>query len=372
MHTLQPTNRFSARSRVLLGVVTMSVLLSGCAGPGGGAEEVEAATIVDGYDCLAPNLAGWVLPYDSASTPDPQHPDAPAAGRVPEGFSPTTAVRCDLMAGIDDAEGRWSAVTAVTLAGDLTALLTALAVPDDGPWLGPCTADMELVPPLWLVDASGRAINAHYPSDGCGKTKPGVRDALAALTVHETTTLKQTLLETRAALDSGCAMGWTAPLDGVALLTLPTGSFPDADGMSSIPSTPLTITVPTEFDGMRWCRYMVEPDPASAPESNTPESSTPTIPGALTLRTGRFVAGGTLDPASAQLVADLAASEPVPRSCDASASTFLSLWPTQGGYDLGMAFTAELDGCELLYREGAGTRPLPADLHELLSTQTAS
>ena len=368
MHVRQSSNRLSVYGRVLLGVITVPVLLSGCAGQqGGDAQTMEAAEIVDGFDCLAPNLGDGVLPPGSTGTPDPQHPDAPEAGRVPDDFSPTTAVRCDLMASIDDADGRWSGVTAVTFTGDLTPLLAALAETDDGPWLGPCTADMELVPPLWLVDATGGAINAHYPRDGCGKTKPGVRDALSALPVQDTTTLKRTLVDTRAALDSGCGSEWTAPLDDLSLLIPSTGSFLDADGLSSIPSTPLTVTVPTELDGMRWCRYTVEPDPASAPES-----SAAAIPGTITLRTGRFVAGGTLDPASAELVAGVAAAEPVPRSCDASAATFLVLWPTRGGNELGMAFTAELDGCQLLYRDGAGTRPLPADLHALLSTRAES
>lgn len=309
-----------------------------------------------------------MLPPDPSSAPDPQHPDAPEAGRIPAGFTPTTAVRCDLMASIDDAEGRWSGVSAVTFAGDLTPLLAALAEPDDGHWLGPCTADMELVPPLWLVDAAGRAINAHYPRNGCGKTKPGVRDALSGLKVRETTTLKRTLVEPRAALDSGCAVEWKAPFGEGPSLSIPSTGSPPSDEISQIPSKPLTVTEPAELDGMRWCRYTVEPAPAGAPES----SGAPAFPGSITLRTGRFVAGGTLDTAPAQLVAGVAASEPVPRSCDASTTTFLVLWPSWGGRDLGMTFTTELDGCELLYRDGSGTRPLPADVRELLTALTVS
>lgn len=369
MHAREPAARFAAFSRVLLGVVTVAVLLSGCAvAPGGNARAVDAAETVNGYDCLAPNLGGWVLPPAPSSAPDPQHPDAPEPGRVPVGFTPATAVRCDLMASIDDAEGRWSGVTAVTLAGDLTALLAALSEPDDEHWLGPCTADAELVPPLWLVDANGLAINAHYPRNGCGKTKPGVRDALAGLNVREITTLKRTLVEPRAALDSGCAAEWKAPFGEGPSLSIPsTGSLPGSDGLSQIPSKPLTVTVPAELDGMRWCRYAVEPAPAGAPEA----SGAPAFPGSITLRTGRFVAGGTLDTATAQLVAEVAASEPAPRSCDASAATFLVLWPSRGGQDLGMILTTELDGCELLYRDGNGTRPLPADVRDLLTALTA-
>lgn len=369
MHALEPTFRFAAVNRVLLGVVTVALLLSGCASaPGGVARAVDAAETVEGYDCLAPNLGGWVLPPAPSSAPDPQHPDAPQPGRVPVGFTPTMAVRCDLMASIEDAEGRWSGVTAVTLAGDLTALLVALSEPDDGSWPGPCTADAELVPPLWLVDANGRAINAHYPRNGCGKTKPGVRDALAGLNVRETTTLKRTLVEPRAALDSGCAVAWKAPFGEGPSLSIPaTGSLPGSDGISQIPSKQLTVTVPADLDGMRWCRYAIEPALAGVPEP----SGAPAFPGSIALRTGRFVAGGTLDMAAAQMVAEVAASEPVPSSCDAASATFLVLWPSRGGHDLGMTFTTELDGCELLYCDGNGTRPLPANVRELLTALTA-
>lgn len=350
-------------------VVTTTGLLAGCGGAHGADDTVAAAEIVAGYDCLAPNLDTWVLPPEQTNTPDPEHPDAPDAGRVPSGFTPTAAVRCDLMATVDDAEGQWRGVTAVTLTGDLTPLVAALAEPDDAQFFGPCTADMEIVPPLWLVDATGRAINAHYPLTGCGKTKPGVRDALAALTVQDSTTLKQTLVEPRAALDSGCAVGWTIPIEGlvegVVEVSPGTGSL-STDVPSAVPGTPTGAPVPTDFDAMRWCRYAADAAPVGAQESDGAA-----LPGAITLHTGRFVAGGLLDASAARLVAGAAAAEPVPHSCDASATAFVALWPTRDGQDLGMAYTAELDGCELLYRDGSGTRPLPADVRELLLAQTA-
>ncbi|WEO76412.1 hypothetical protein BJQ94_13695 [Cryobacterium sp. SO2] len=174
---------------MLLGTATACVLLSGCVGVSGGdAPEVDPAKIVDGYDCLAPDLIDWAYPPHSASAPDPEHPYAPDAGRVPDGFTPTTAERCDVMTNLGDAQG--VSVTAVTFAGDLAPLLAALAEPDDDDSNVACTADLELVPPLWLVDAAGKAINAHYPVDACHKTKPGARDALAALPVVDTTTLQ--------------------------------------------------------------------------------------------------------------------------------------------------------------------------------------
>ncbi|MHA7262469.1 hypothetical protein ACX80W_04590 [Arthrobacter sp. TMN-37] len=378
MRALHPANGVLALTQVLLSVVFLSVLLSGCGGaPDGNAQSVDAAEIVDGYDCLAPNLGGWTVPPDPTHPPGSQHQDAPDPGRVPAGFVPTTAVRCDQMGSVDDAEGQWSAVTAVTLTGDLAPLLAALAEPDDGIGPGPCTADMELVSPLWLVDAAGRAVHAHYPRDRCAKTKPGVHQALAGLSVRETTTLKQTLVVPRAALDSGCAAAWTAPFaQGIPPAIPSAGSASGTVGASPAPPTPIADTVLAEIDGMRWCRYAVESTPADGaePDGAEPDGAEPdgavAAPATGTLHTGRFVAGGTLDTATARLVADVAASGPVSRSCNESATMFLTLWPSRGGHELGSIITIELDGCGLLHRNGSDARTLPAHARELLTVQT--
>ena len=72
------------------------------------------------------------------------------------------------------------------LDGDLTALLAALAEPDDltpiDTW---CTADVEIVRPLWLEDPDGGVVPVHYPRNVCGKTKPAVHQALAGLAVTD-------------------------------------------------------------------------------------------------------------------------------------------------------------------------------------------
>ncbi len=372
MRALHPTNRFLALIQVLLAVVLLSVLLSGCGAPCGDAQPVDAAESVDGYDCLAPNLGGWADPPDPTTTPGPQHPDALEAGRVPAGFTPTTAVRCDQMASVDDAEGRWSAVAAVTLTGDMAPLLAALAEPDDGIGPGPCTADMELVSPLWLVDAAGQAVHAHYPRDRCAKTKPGVHKALAGLSVRDTTTLKRTLVVPRAALDSGCAAAWAAPFNEGIPPSIPSaGSSSGTVGASPAPPAPIADSVLAEIDGMRWCRYAVEPAPADAAESTGSEPhGAVAAPATGKLHTGRFVAGGMLETATARLVANVAASGPASRSCDESAMMFLTLWPSREGHELGPTITVELDGCGLLYRDGNDARSLPADVRELLTVQT--
>jgi hypothetical protein len=347
------------RLAVALAAAATGLALSGCAGlpgvPVTPRAGNELAEIVDGYDCLAPNLDGWMLPPESpgdgkgtpAEPTEPPHPDAPPAGRVPDGFEPVVAVRCNLTASLEDAQGRWSAVTAETLAGDLGPLLKALDQPDDGTWLGPCTADMELVPPLWLADATGRAIRVHYPVTGCGKTKPAVREALAGLALAGTVTEKRQLTQPRAAIDAGCDAEWMAPTNDWPQLMVPQGG---------------DLQEPGQTDGMRWCRYVSQPV--------VPDTEAPQFEGTITLQTGRFVAGGTLNPGDARLV--LAAADAAPdnatsgASCELASVAFVVLLPLWDDKPVGSPLTAQLDGCGLLYRDGSDPRPLPADLHRVL------
>ncbi|ALE91715.1 hypothetical protein AOC05_04125 [Arthrobacter alpinus] len=64
--------------------------------------------------------------------------------------------------------------------------MLALAEPSDVSNGDPCTADMQIVADLWLVDASGMDVHVQWPLDVCNKTKPGSSQALAALEVRET------------------------------------------------------------------------------------------------------------------------------------------------------------------------------------------
>jgi hypothetical protein len=127
----------------------------------------------------------WMLP-DAPPTPDGA---IPVPGRVPDGFEPAAALRCTSLAldiestaPVDDRQPGEVVVQVERFEGDLAPLVTALAEPDDPvPADLVCTADLELVPPLWLEDVDGRLIPVHYPRDACGKTKPGVHEALDAL-----------------------------------------------------------------------------------------------------------------------------------------------------------------------------------------------
>lgn len=166
---------------------------SGCAtnqaGPGPSEPPVaEPATAVD---CRTEG--SWMLP-DAPATPDPA---IPVPGRVPDGFEAAAALRCTLTwptegaAGADEVDqapvdpvDAGVVAQVERLEGDLTPLLAALAEPDDPvPTDIVCTADLELVAPLWLEGVDGSLIPVHYPRDACGKTKAAVHDALAGLEV---------------------------------------------------------------------------------------------------------------------------------------------------------------------------------------------
>ncbi|WP_168627219.1 hypothetical protein [Cryobacterium sp. BB307] len=180
----------------------MTLVATGCAQSAPLGPEAEGHETVDCRSepsALSPNPDGRL---DDSSVAVP--------GRVPDGFEAVAALRCSLELTLAPAPDRepvplefWSesgpppnvetpenaaggeVVWRVErLEGDLTRLLNALAAPDDLPSAGlACTADMEIVPALWLESRSGEFVPVHYPRNGCGKTKPAVRDALAGLQV---------------------------------------------------------------------------------------------------------------------------------------------------------------------------------------------
>lgn len=143
-----------------------------------------AAAIQDSWDCSLAAPSGGTP--SSTLTPE-------VKGSVPEGFIPVSAVLCSWEVAFEATHGEMSgdpmhaAIREDRLGGDYTDLLAALAQPSDKGGSGQCTADMEILPHLWLVDAAGRAVNAQWPVDSCGKTrgKPDTARALDALQVVE-------------------------------------------------------------------------------------------------------------------------------------------------------------------------------------------
>lgn len=184
--TSTPTPRRRHLLALAVGTAVSGLILlaaTGCATnlPAPRADEPPVAEPAAVVDCRTEGT--WMLP-DAPPTHDPS---IPVPGRVPDGFDAVAALRCDVGTAIEPSD-------AVVIAqverfeGDLAPLLAALAEPDDPVPSGlACTADMELVSPLWLEGDDGTLIPVHYPRDACGKTKPAVHDALDGLDVVSVT-----------------------------------------------------------------------------------------------------------------------------------------------------------------------------------------
>lgn len=139
------------------------------------------AALQEKVDCLAP--PEWNDGSEASL------PASDLRGSVPEGFVPVRVVRCQ-QDFLEQAGVHSRVVRQEQLEGDYSALLAALAQPSDrANGNMACTADAEILPALWLVNADGQAIHVVWPSDACGKArgKPDTAKALAALTVGEAT-----------------------------------------------------------------------------------------------------------------------------------------------------------------------------------------
>lgn len=144
------------------------------------------APVLERVDCLAPGQNQ--LANDKGAT------SAPRLGSVPAGFVPVDVVRCvrDHFA-IPEASGQARMVLREEhLAGNYQPLLDALAQPSDKAQGDiACTADAELLPTLWLVNAGGGAVHVRFPTDVCGKAygKAGTFEALDSLAISRATEL---------------------------------------------------------------------------------------------------------------------------------------------------------------------------------------
>lgn len=344
--------------RALFAALLCAVMVSGCAGPNPGPGPDSApgplappAELVTAVDCLAPNLdLGFAIPQPPGTTlrptDAPAHPDAPAAGSVPVGFEPLWVHRCSIDAEFNDERGTWSAVKLEKLTGDFAALLGALAQPDIEPRPDQmCTADMEMVPELWLETASGEVMRAAWPRDGCGKTRPATRDALKGFRIVETQVLPIALLESAEARDAGCALTASVPLDG-ELLGVQSPLARSAPG-AALPETAATV-----------CFYRVDETSDTGADGVDSFGELGDLGGVevLTFITGSFERAGSL-PADAAADLARAAVGSAPRAPDCLFSpTRIAVVTLPGAGDAGAGspatgaaevspLTVELDGC---------------------------
>lgn len=366
-------------------VLSMLAVLAGCGvpNPPGDVDEYfpPPAPVAGSHDCPARNPGSAGYQRSSAADKQPAVPPAPQPGLVPEDFVPVSVVRCSMsIEGIEDPQGRWSAVLEEHLRGDLRPLLTALSLPSDrGTFDLACTDDFEVVPDLWLLDAAGRAVLAAWPVDACGKTKPGVRQAVSELSVTETLTHKVTLLEPRAALDAGCPAAWKAPVPGVAGGGDGVGAPDGADARpgsiqgQAVPGAPPPL--PHTVDSMRacWYRVAVEPaDPAdpAQPGPDSAEGDGQELPnGTATPGTGHFAAGRMLDEMQGKSILRLAGTASGAPVCPVTPSSFVVLWPLVSGQSAGGTLTAEMDGCRRLLLEDGRAAALTQEVAGILATR---
>ena len=368
------------------------LLVTACAAPGVQAPRPVAVVVDTGADCASTDDPFVDLPVPPVAPRE--SPAPPPAGSVPDDFSPTSAVLCeaDLGATVEDDAGRWTAVREVTHEGDPGLLLAALDAPDEPGGTGMCTADLEIVPDLWLVDDDGRALRAAWPRDTCGKTLPGTREALGALRVSGERLVPVSLVETREALDAGCAtratparpFPWTDGDGGTGLdvdSAPETGSVPGAGpALPAVPAAPLPAApLPDPADLDRACLYVVpeqaaqEAAPGPAPEPTDEPGQGAAGAGAPAFAlppSGTFDGVVALPPAdAAALVAAAgAASTPELERCGTPVRAFAT-FPVGPADDSGAtpALSAELDGCGRLLTADGGARPLPAGLAALVA-----
>ncbi|TFD66403.1 hypothetical protein [Cryobacterium ruanii] len=368
----------SACSGAFAGAIAVIVLLSGCAGLPGypAATDTPVAQLAAGVDCQAPNLNNnWiVVPEGVPAQTDltATRPDAPTPGMVPAGFEPVAASLCTFFGSIDTAEGRWSAVTVETRTGDFDALLAALDEPNDQAGLNQaCTADMELVPELWLENVDGEAVRAAWPRTSCGKTKPATSQALDKLELTDTVKLPLVLQITRPALDAGCAMSTSAPeqslLFGVtSLQTLPgANDIGHETELSTIPASPPQPPSYAGVDAASVCVYTV--DSKSEPELESVEGldGEALNGGMMSLQFGTFSSATTLAADAAALLPAAASALQAPE-CNANFTRFAVVWPERAGTRLDSPIQVELDGCQRLFVPGSqALMPAPALLAAL-------
>lgn len=134
--------------------------------------------------------------------------DALALPRLSTGFTVATAVHCQLEP-TRRADGGEDLVLTEGRATEITALLTALRLPDDTSTVGICTAEMPWVPNLLLLDAQGRWIRPGLPVDGCRKPRPEVPEAVRGLRLTIVSEEVVREIVSAGAAASGCNQDWS-------------------------------------------------------------------------------------------------------------------------------------------------------------------
>lgn len=187
--------RTCARRRAAVPAALLVAALAACSAAPDAAGDAQSrasarrTAVATEADCLAPQVL-TALGFDAAAYTGSVHRDAPEAAAPPDGFVAVSAVLCSTGETLTDAAGRWAAVTASRLEGDVAPLVSALTgrstVPagTSGTSGTACPAGAERAD-LWLVDALGGAVRVALPGGGCGELPEAVADGIAALDVMD-------------------------------------------------------------------------------------------------------------------------------------------------------------------------------------------
>ncbi|UQU66865.1 hypothetical protein COUCH_11595 [Couchioplanes caeruleus] len=144
------------------------------------------------------DLPRWESCHQANPWSGPRQPgtdvEADLLPRLDVEFAAAAAVVCSAEVQKRPDGSQWEVATE-DKAGDITALVAALHLPDVPRRQGFCQLDNPGVPWFVLLDASGRWVRPGIPLDDCGKYRHEVRTALAALTLTRTASwpIQQTL-----------------------------------------------------------------------------------------------------------------------------------------------------------------------------------
>ncbi len=251
---------------------------------------------------------------------------------LPADFTPVSAVLCELGFEQVPGQGEWHVRVRHTISGDLAPLLAALRVPDEPAYDGPCTAQWDPDPALWLLDGQGRAVRPGWPRDACRHLQPRPVEIFDGLTRVESGRQRVEVTEGRDGA-SGC------PTSVKNVLQLVTEDPGLVKGLGSLPEL-------LASERGRVCRYRVEAPDAAA---------------------GTFLAGARLDGDGwRDLVRAVAAPTSTARPCTETPTEIAVVEEVAGGDPA----YVELDGCRRILTPDGGLRRAGTDLVALVRRLT--
>ncbi|MET8151289.1 hypothetical protein ACIBSW_31730 [Actinoplanes sp. NPDC049668] len=185
-------------------VIGLAVVLAtgGCAGTvagdGGPVGSAGALTVHARWEsCAAASPADGDGGQDALSLP-----------RMDAGFEPVAAVVCRTVPQRRPSGGS-DLVAVEERADDVTALVSALRLPDDDATASDCTLELPFVPWLVLLDGQGRWVRPGVPTDACRKPRQEFRTAYEQLRTQRVTTRVLREIESDEAVASGCSQQWS-------------------------------------------------------------------------------------------------------------------------------------------------------------------